>query len=145
VSAGDVYTYTPERRHCTEGLAIENEHGKLIDWFWGGSYDSLTSKYVGSDATNLTLIANLGDYELTPRGGRESNHDYAEKDRLVIHSQHGLQKTFYVRKGSKPDLATKIDNARWQVQEAEADLHAAQRTLDRAEAELSMLEAQAAA
>jgi hypothetical protein len=140
MSAGDVYTYTPHERHCTEGLAIEDERGKLIDWFWGGSRDSMLDKIVSRDAADLTLVANLGDYDLTPMDGRQGNHDYAPEDRLVLHAQHGLQKTHYIRKGAAPDKATKIENARSRLTQAESDARYAQFRLDRAREELAHLE-----
>lgn len=139
MSAGDVYTYTPDQNHCREGLAIENERGRLIDWFWGG-HDVALDNLVDRDAPDLTLIANLGDYDLTPRDGRESNRDYAPEDRLLIHSQHGFQWTHYIRKGAEPDLTTRIENARKGLEEAESDMRSAQRQIDRAREELAQLE-----
>jgi hypothetical protein len=143
MTAGDVYTYTPKQHHCTEGLAIEDERGNLFDWFWGNSRDSMLDKRVARDAEDLKLIANLADYELTPRDGRESNRDYAPEDRLTITSQHGLQRTYYVRKGSSPDLATKIANARSEVVKAEVDLSSAQFNVKWAKGKLAELEAEA--
>jgi hypothetical protein len=141
MTAGDVYTYTPARHHCTEGLAIEDERGRLFDWYWGSSRDSMLDKVVSSDAEDLEFIANLGDYDLTPRDGRESNRDYAPEDRLVIHSQHGLQRTYYVRKGATPDLSTKIENAREKLRDAESAARSAQFQVDWAREELAKLEA----
>jgi len=139
MSTGDVYTYSPKERHCLEGLAIENEHGKIIDWFWSG--DVVGNQVVSPDAEDLTKIANLYDYEMTPRDGRESNQDYAPEDRLLIHSQHGLQQTHYIRKGAKPDLATRIENARERLSEAEYDARSAQRRVKSAQEALAELEA----
>ena len=144
MSAGDVYTYSPDERHCIEGLAIEDERGKLVDWFWGGLIVS-HRQYVGRDAEDLTLIANLNDYDLTPRDGRESSRDYAPEDRLMIHSQHGLQCVHYVRKGARPDLATRIENARWRLENAEADAWSAKRSVEHARESLAKLEAEPAA
>lgn len=140
MSNRDVYTYTPKQRHCTEGLAIEDERGNLVDWFWAGSRDSMLDKLVSRDAEDLELIANLDDYELTPREGRESSRDYALKDRLVITSQHGLQRTNYIRKGSTPDLLVKIENAREQLREAELAVESAQFRVERAKDALAQLE-----
>jgi hypothetical protein len=141
MTANDVYTYSPEDHHCIEGLAIENERGDLIDWFWGGSAVS-HRQHVSRDAAGLTLIANLGDYDLTPRGGRSGNQDYAPEDRLMIHSQHGLQRVHYVRKGAKPDLSTKIENARKRLEDAEAELRSAQHRVEWAQTVLAGLEAE---
>lgn len=141
MSEGDVYTYTPAQRHCAEGLAIEDERGRLYDWFWGSSRDSMLDKVVSRDTADLELIANLNDYELTPLGGRETNRNYAPEDRLVITSQHGLQRTYYIRKGSKPDLATKVANARAYLATTESELRSAQFRVQRAQEELSELEA----
>lgn len=144
MSKHDVYTYTPEERHCIEGLAIENERGDLIDWFWGGSTVS-HRQYVSRDAADLTLVANLDEYELTPRDGRESNKDYAEADRLVIHSQHGLQRAHYVRKGASPDHSVRIQNARARLEGAESAARSAQRDVEWARTMLAALEAEASA
>ena len=141
MSAGDVYTYTPEQNHCTEGLAIEDERGRLHDWFWGSSRDSMLDKVVSRDAADLTLIANLDDYELTHRDGRESNQDYALEDRLMIHSQHGLQRTYYIRKGASPDLATRIENAVRHLEEAQSNERSAKYKVERAQNTLAELEA----
>lgn len=143
MSTGDVYTYTPKQHHCHEGLAIEDERGNLIDWFWGSSRDSMLDKLVGRDAEDLKLIANLGDYDLTPRDGRESNREYAPEDRLVITSQHGLQRTYYIRKGAEPDRATKIANARHRIEKAQSELRAAEFQVEWARKELSVLVANA--
>jgi len=142
MSTGDVYTYTPTQHHCREGLAIENERGRLIDWFWGG-HDASFDNIVDRDAADLTFVANLDDYELMPLDGRESNRDYAPADRLVIHSQHGLQRTYYVRKGSTPDLSTKIENAREKVRQAEEAARSAQWKVEWAQEELARLETEA--
>jgi len=138
MSNRDVYTYTPTDNHCIEGLAIENERGDLIDWFWGGSTVS-HRQYVSRDAADLTKIANLDDYELMPRDGRESNEEYAPADRLIIHSQHGLQRTHYIRKGAEPDLITRIENARQQLRNAEVDLSSAQFNVKWAQGQLAKL------
>lgn len=141
MATGDVYTYIPTQHHCREGLAIENDRGRLIDWFWGG-HDLSLDNIVDRDADALTFVANLNDYELTPRDGRESNRDYAPADRLVIHSQHGLQLTHYIRKGASPDLSTKIANARIRVAEAESDLRSAESAVKWARKDLEDLERQ---
>jgi len=141
MSAGDVYTYTPKQHHCMEGLAIENERGQIIDWFWSG--DIVGNQVVSRDAEDLKLIANLNDYDLTARDGRESNKDYAPEDRLMIHSQHMLQRTHYIRKGAAPDLATKIENARQRLEEAESAARSARFSVEWAQKELAELEASA--
>lgn len=143
MTAGDVYTYTPDQHHCTEGLAIEDERGRIIDWYWGNSRDAMFDKIVSRDAADLNLVANLGDYDLTPRDGRESNREYAPEDRLVITSQHGLQRTYYIRKGAIPDLATKIENARADLRDAESAARSAQFRMERAQDTLARLEAEA--
>lgn len=142
MTANDVYTYTPKQHHCHEGLAIEDERGKLIDWFWGGSGDSMLDKRVSREADDLELIANLDDYDLTPRDGRESSREYAPEDRLTITSQHGLQRTHYIRKGAKPDLATKIENAREALREAEYAASSAKFQIEYAQSALAKLEAE---
>jgi len=139
MTTGDIYTYTPKNNHCTEGLAIEDERGRLYDWYWGSSRDSMLDKIVSRDAADLEFVANLNDYELTARDGLESNKDYAREDRLVITSQHGYQRTYYIRKGAKPDLPTKIENARQRIIEAEAGLRSAEFKLQWAQEDLVAL------
>lgn len=137
MTAGDVYTYTPKNTHCTEGLAIENERGQLVDWYWSG--DIVWDQIVGKDAEDLEKIANLNDYELTRHGGRESNKDYASEDRLTITAQHGHQRTYYTRKGATPDLTTKIENAEDVLWHAHDQLRTAQRAVERAQEALDKL------
>lgn len=138
MSAGDVYTYTPKSRHCMEGLAVENERGIIIDWFWSG--DAVGNQAVSPGAEDLTKIANLSDYDLTPMNGRKSNKDYAPEDQLVLTSQHGLRRTYYIRKGAEPDLTTKIENARKRLEQAESDARSAQFQVERAREDLDRLE-----
>jgi hypothetical protein len=132
MAKNDVYTYTPEDRHCLEGLAIENERGTIVDWFWRG--EVVWNQVVRRDAADLTKIANLDDYELVP-----SNREYAREDRLTITAQHGHQRTYYIRKGAKPDLATRIENARAALREAMSEADYARRRADRAQEDLERL------
>jgi len=142
MSAGDVYTYNPENHHCMEGLAVENERGRIIDWFWGGDVvGNQVIDIIDPKVTDLEKIANLNDYELTPRNGRESNADYAPEDRLVLTAQHGLQRTYYIRIGAKPDLATQIENAEYALEEAKSEARSAQYRVERASEALAKLKA----
>lgn len=140
MSAGDVYRYTPEDRHCREGLAIEDDRGQLIDNFWSGDRDPFLMHIVPRDARDLEFKGNLGDYDkLHPF---DDISDYAREDRLVVTAQHGHRRTYYVRKGAQPDLATKIENAQSAVEVAERKLDSARRQLDWKRSELATLKAQ---
>jgi hypothetical protein len=140
MTAGDVYTYYPTQHHCREGLAIENDRGVLIDNFWSGDHDPFLTHPVPHDAAGLELKGNLKDYDKL--GKYDDINDYAQADRLVVTAQHGLQRTYYVRKGAKPDLTTKIENARRDVEVAGRAVGSAERTLAYAKEKLAELESQ---
>ena len=140
MAQNDVYRYHPAEHHCHEGIAVENEHGVLVDTFWG--IGDWSGRKVGRDAEDLELIGNLDNYELSPRNGIEGVADYAPADRLVITSQHGHRRTHYIRIGAKPDLATKIENARRSLADAESALRSAEGRVVWARKDLEALEAE---
>jgi hypothetical protein len=89
------------------------------------------------------LIFNTNDFDVLDRyaaASRSTWLTYAPRDRGRITSQHGLQELLFVRKGSLPDLATQIDNARRKVKEAEAAVRTAQRQRDDARRALAEVE-----
>ena len=135
----DVYRYQPQETHCIEGIAVENDRGVLVDTFWG---IGASSGHVVGREQYLEHLANLDDYELSPRDGTEGVQDYAPADRLVITSQHGHCRTNFIRKGAKPDLSTKIDNARRHLEDAEAALRTAKSRVEWARQDLALLEAE---
>lgn len=139
MAENDVYRYRPAVHNCLEGIAIENEHGVLYDTYWG--IDDAGAECVGRDAQDLTLIGNLGDYERIDRNAEHPFDDYAPVDRLAITSQHGLQRALFVRKGADPDHATKVRNARNELEDATHAVEAAQRRAERARQALADLEA----
>jgi hypothetical protein len=128
--AGDVVRYHSERTDswCREGLAVAKPPGPsgqvfLVDTYWSAGGDD----HVLTDAELETaeLLFNLGDYRQV-RNQAEWN-EYHPDDRQLVTAQRGLQKTFYVRADSKPDLATKVENARLAVVEADEGVAAARR------------------
>lgn len=139
---GDVLDYIPERYHCREGVAVVMESGTPVDTFWSLSGDS----HALTDAERATagLRFRLSDYRKLGESWDDKKAEwltYAPADRQVITSQHGLQRTYYVRIGSEPDLATQISNARERVAEAEAEVRAAEGFLERRREDLAELEA----
>lgn len=140
MAKNDVYRYRPQQHHCTEGIAVENDRGVLLDTFWGLDNSVGLSHVVGREQY-LEHLGNLDDYE---RIGRNSEHpfqDYAPADRLVVTSQHGLERALFVRKGAAPDHGTQVANARQALEDAVAAAESAQRRVDSARRELASLEA----
>lgn len=135
----DVYRYNPQERHCNEGIAVENDRGVLVDTFWGLG-DSM-GHVVGRNQ-HLEHLGNLDDYERLTRNASHPFEDYAPADRLAVPSQHGLQRALFIRIGAQPDLATKIENARRSLEEAEAQLRSAEHRVEWARKDLAELEAE---
>lgn len=132
---GDVLDYTPRDRWCHEGIAIVLENGRLADTYWGSSPNVITA----AEAETARLRFRRSDY-------REVDSEsewltYAPADRQSVSSQHGLQRTFYVRVGAEPDLATRIANAREAVAEAQGAVDSWMARLDRRREDLAKLEA----
>ena len=137
--AGDVLTYESERDNwCREGMAIVRKvAGKLIavDTYWITSLSRSGSSpydHVLTDAEldTASVSFNLDDFEVT-NAQHGSHLDYAPADRAVVTSQHGLQKTLLVRKGSAI-VRKHVDR----VREARQNLESAQRRLLWAEDDL---------
>jgi hypothetical protein len=126
-----VYTYESiERpsRHCREELAVERDPGVLIDTFW--SLGSESHRLTQAEKGTAVLVFDTDDYDQLPTyprdAARRTWETYRSDDRAIITSQHGLQNDYYVRKGSKPDLATRIENAERVVEAAESNLRSAE-------------------
>lgn len=138
----NVYTYTPAQRHCREGWATKVEHRVYLDTFWGcgGNGHRLTDIEIES----LVLQFNTDDYielDENARGIRDVWLTYNLDDRRSIPSQHGLQRRYFVRKGSAPDRLTMIENAVEKVREAKREAESAQRWVDLAEQDLARIAA----
>jgi hypothetical protein len=143
VAENDVYRYRPQQHHCREGIAVENDRGVLIDTFWGLDSSLGLDQIVGRDQ-RLERLGNLDDYVRIGRSAEHPFEDYAPADRLVVPSQHGLQRALFVRRGAQPDHATRVANARRQLEDDVAAAESAQHRVERARAELARLEAAAA-
>lgn len=122
---GDVVAYKSERRDrwCREGLAIATQwrSGKvvLVDTFWATMSDAhvLTT----AEEASAELRFNVADYDELPYRADDQWRSYAQEDRALITSQHGLQRRLFVRKGATEDLPTKIENARQALASAEEE------------------------
>lgn len=155
-----VYTYESiERpsRHCREELAVDrffwdreqpiepNVPLVLFDTFWGGG--SETHRLTDAELATAVLVFDTDDYDMLPRYPRDSAHrtwlQYRPEDRKTVTSQHGLQNDYYVRKGSKPDLLTKIENARAHLESRESKLRQATWGVESAQRDLDELLAEA--
>ncbi len=142
-----VYTYESiERpsRHCREELAVEID-GKLIDTFW--SLGSESHRLTDAERATSVLVFDTDDYDQLPTYPRDSARrtweQYRPDDRGIITSQHRLQNDYYVRKGSKPDLLTKIENARAHLESKESALRSATSGVEWAQRDLDELLAEA--
>ena len=136
----DVVRYRPENRHCHEGMAIAYRvRGDDCDEVWLlETYWATTPERVRPD--DYEVLFNLGDYE--QRRGDEWER-YAPGDRQVITNQHGVNRSFYVRKGAEEHLPTQIENARNRVVKAEEEVRSAQRHLAARREDLILLKARA--
>lgn len=138
-----VYTYESiERpsRHCREEVAVEID-GALIDTFW--SLGTESHRLTDAERATAKLVFDTDDYDQLPTYPRDSARrtweQYAPEDRGIITSQHQLQNDYYVRKGSKPDLATKIENARAHLDSMETELRHATWAVESAQRDLDEL------
>ncbi len=122
-----VVHYTPENDWCREGTAIADNDGRLIDTYWQSRGNNALS---AAEETSAQVIFHLSDYRELERAEHYRWADYHPSDRQVITSQHGLQRRLFVRKDAEPDLATRIENAREAVREAEQAVRSAERTLE---------------
>lgn len=138
-----VYTYESiERpsRHCREEVAVEID-GALIDTFW--SLGTESHRLTDAERATAKLVFDTDDYDQLPTYPRDSARrtweQYAPEDRGIITSQHRLQNDYYVRKGSKPDLTTKIANARTRLDSRETELRHAAWAVESAQRDLDEL------
>jgi len=145
---GDVVRYMSERpdRWCREGLAVTKKIGgqtRLVDTYWE-MYDPWVSHVLTDDEmATAEHLFNVSDYRALTGSEERRWKEYRPEDRQEITSQHGLVRTLYVRIGSEPDVATKVQNARDDVAEAEEAVRSAESRLDGARRWLAHLEAEA--
>lgn len=121
-----VYDYKPEVQFACEGVAVETPNG-LRDTFWDSGPDNHYLSPAESQSAQLRFDTYDYDelYESNERTTAALWKSYAPADRATIPSQHGLRLRYFVRKGSAPDLATKIANARDALEAAEQKLEVA--------------------
>lgn len=148
---GDVVRYTPERadRWCREGMAIAKQLPgvvALVDTYWYPS-DDVMLRHVLTPAEVATAehLFNVEDFRELPHAERYVWKEYRPEDRQVITAQHGLTRRLFVRIGSEPDLATRIQNARDDVAEAEEAVRSAESRLEGKRWWLAELESRAVA
>ena len=145
VRPGVVVRYTPDpSRHdprwCREGTAIADARGLLVDTYWGSGSDS--HLLLAVEIETIEILFHLDDYDELDRYARGTSDlwaTYHPDDRKRVTSQHGLQARWFVRKGSVPDLSTKIANAEEKVREAEASVRSAGWRLEWARIDLAGL------
>lgn len=149
-SPGDVLRYTPSGgMHARQGTAIVRPNGAALDTFWSESGDSESHRLTADELASAKVLFNVGDYEKIGTIGHCAPSDeakwleYHPDDRQRIGSQHEHCSVLYVRKGAKPDLSTKIENARQAVADAETHLDSAQHRLRWRQEDLAKLEAEA--
>jgi len=148
---GDVVRYRADKNWCREGMAIATQLPgmvALIDTFWYPSNDPMIRHMLGeAEEATADLLFNVADgtFRELPNGARYSWKDYRPEDRRVITAQHGLTRHLYVRVGSEPDLATRIQNARDDVAEAEEAVRSAESRLEGRRAWLADLESRVVA
>lgn len=138
---GDVVRYRPDdkttdRFWCKEGTGIVREDGVVFDTYWNTDRGRLSA----TEVARAEVLFNLADYESVRDG--QAWETYPPDDRRFVTSQHRLQIQFYVRKGSEPDLETKITNAQEELAEARRKVESAEWHVGACERDLAHLEAQ---
>jgi hypothetical protein len=109
----------------------------LVDTFWGSMSDAHV--LTATEAATASLQFNVGDYDELQRRDGYQWKNYAPADRARITSQHGLQERLFIRKGATEDHATKVENAREKLAEAQRDLDSANRAVQWAMNDLARL------
>jgi hypothetical protein len=139
-----VYDYDVDgSRHCREGIATE-EKGAMFDTFWGYSGDR--HRLTNTEISSAVLRFDTEDFEEVKsyvRGAPQDWLDRASQDRETISSQHGLQLSYWIRKGSSPDYATKIKNTKAKLDEAYRELRSAENSIKWAIEELEKVKREA--
>lgn len=115
-------------RHCREEVAVETQPGVLLDTFWDMSTE--THRLTDAEKATAVLRFDTDDFDELDRYDRGSPGlwmQHRPEDRELITSQHRLQNRWFVRKGSTPDLDTKIENARADLDKLTSDAESAAR------------------
>jgi hypothetical protein len=140
---GTVVRYQPERgdRWCREGTAIVQDNGALLDTYWGSGGEA--HRLTAAELATAEVLFRLSDYDELDRykrGSADVWKTYHQNDRQRVTSQHGLQARWFVRKGAQSDHATRVENAREALREAEHEASSAERRVAWRREELAQLE-----
>lgn len=138
---GQFYSYAIKDSWCREGIAEVTKYG-VRDTYWG---DHDATPLNEGEKASAVLIFDADDYDELDRYGSSSRHrweQYHPDDRKKTTEQHGCYTRWFVRKGAKPDLGTRIENARARLAEAEAALRSAKYGVESRTRDLEDLEKQ---
>jgi hypothetical protein len=132
----DYHTLTRPNRWCREGVAIvePGRHGGApiaVDTYWSSGFDNhiLTE----DELATAQLRFNINDYDELDRyarGTRSEWETYHPLERQEVCSQHGLETRYFIRKGAKPDLSTRIANLDRRIEEQEQKVRTAKADLE---------------
>lgn len=138
---GQFYRYTVRDSWCREGIAEVTSRG-ILDTYWG-SNTSESSPLIAAEKATCVLLFDSADYDELDRYCSSSKHrweQYHPDDRRKTTEQHGFYTRWFVKKGAKPDMATKIANARARLDESQQSLRSAQFSVESRIRELEELE-----
>lgn len=147
MAENDVYRYRPARvgsdpNWCREGLAIEVASGRLLDTYWDvRPHDAMVDHYLTEqERATAEMLGNVDDFEPFKMHSAHYNSagfdGFAENDRLVLTSQHGLTVHRYIRKGAKPSPDRILAKLRADISAALYKRDSAMRSVDSARAAL---------
>jgi len=109
----------------------------------GGAHWSEFSHLSEAEKSSAVLLFDSSDYDELDRYSSSSRYkweQYHPDDRKKTTEQHGCYTRWFIRKGAKPDMGTKIANARARLEEAEQSLRSAQFSVESRTRELQELE-----
>ncbi len=138
---GQFYSYTVRDRWCREGLAEVTKRG-ILDTYWGPD-GTENSPLTESEKASAVLLFDSADYDELDRYSSSSKHRWEQfhpDERKKTTEQHGCYTRWFVKKGAKPDLGTKIANARVRLSEAEQQLKSVKWSVESRTRELEELE-----
>lgn len=140
-----VYDYEVDGdRWCREGVATE-ENGAFFDTFWGAPGGSDRHRLSDTERESVRFRFDTDDFEEVGRYSKGAPSEWSERhpdDRATLPSQHGLTVQWFIRKGSKPDHATRLANAEADLRKAESDLHFAESRVKWAREEVQKIESE---
>ncbi len=139
---GEFYKFTPRSNWCREGTARVTDSGVLVDTYWGLDASAYEYALLPDERATIVLLFDSNEYDELPRHDRSQRYRWEQfhpNDREKVSEQHGCTTHYFVRKGAKPDLQTKIENARRDLEEARSALRSAQWTVESRERDLADL------